>query len=97
MVGHLGATLVRPRFGSLSLGLLVSIVILSNKIIIANARKNSIIVIIMIEDNHMTGEDSIGEGLQNRGCVSSTQDSNLPNLVIVTVIVVVIVIIVIIK
>merc|ERR1712212_848634 len=27
------------------------------------------------------GEDSIGEGLQDRGCVSSTQDSNLPNLV----------------
>jgi len=27
------------------------------------------------------GEDSIGEGLLNRGCLSSTQDSNLPNLV----------------
>ena len=37
------------------------------------------------------GEDSIGEGLQNRGCVSSIQDSNLPNLVLVIIIVVVII------
>ena len=35
---------------------------------------------------HSAGEDSIGEGLQNRGCFSSTEDSNLPNLVFVVII-----------
>ena len=41
---------------------------------------NTFLLKTYIEDRK-TGEDSIGEGLLNRGCLSSTQDSNLPNLV----------------